>query len=224
MNRDVFRALLAAGAALLALPACHDDGDGGGGSFGSTTLFSDDFERQDVGSGWTADSPSGGVAIQDDGGKSGGGLVMSAGAADGASSAQTVMTFPARPVTFTADVSNSAAGQGTGGVEIVDGSGAVVASAGEFGGAGGGYTFEIGGDVQAVPSAGAGAFRNLAFTVDEQGNGTWSADGGQVITRSGVPAGPLSVRLFTRNDGAPASGGSFPAFTFDNVNVSGGGP
>jgi hypothetical protein len=216
MVRDYSRALLAAAAALLLLPACEDgDGDGSGGA-----LFSDDFNRSDVGAEWTSSSAGGTMAIDSDAGTSGGALTMSAARPGQELDAQTAMNFQARPVTFTLDLAAASQGAGVGGARIVDSAGQVVASAEQFAGVGGGFTFGIGDETLPFPSAGGTAFQTLSFSVDEQGNGAWLVDGAQAMTRSGVPNVPLSVSLYTRGEDIPPGSASFPTFAFDNVSVT----
>ena len=213
MKRDFSRVALVMGVALL-VPACHDS-DGGGGS---SALFSDQFERQAVGSEWSTAGAAGSAAIVQDDGQSA--LSMSVSQPNETASAETTMSFPGRPLTFTVDQSAFASGAGFGGAQIVDNGGAVVASAEQFAGVGGGYTFAIGGDTQTFPSGGTDGFQTLSFQVDAQGNGTWLLDGAQVMTRSNVPNVPLRLRLFTRGDDVPPGSASFPTFNFDNILVT----
>lgn len=216
MIRDYSRALLAAGAALILLPACEDgESNGSGGS-----LFSDDFNRSAVGTEWTSSSTGGAMAIDSDAGTPGGALTMNAAQPGQELDAQTGMSFSARPVTFTVDLAAASQGAGVGGVRIVDDAGQVVASAEQFAGVGGGFTFGIGDETLPFPSAGGTSFQTLSFSVDEQGNGAWLVDGAQAMTRSGVPNVPLSVRLYTRGDDIPPGSASFPTFAFDNVSVT----
>lgn len=213
MNRIKRAWLLLAAAALV--PACHGDGGGGGGT---PALFSDDFNRTDVGSGWSSTTSSGGSAVIDAAqGSPAPGLSLSANQTSGSAGAESTMTFTA-PFTATLDVDSLNTANGSGGVAFDDASGAQVAAASWSSIAGGAITFTIAGN-SAVRTATDG-FQRIALRVDSLGTATWSLNGSDALTQAGFPTGPVTMRLFTQANSAPPPGAAVPNFVFDNVVVT----
>lgn len=202
-------------AAAVLVPACHGDGGGGGGS---PALFSDDFNRSDVGAGWNSTTNAGGSAGIDAGqGSPAPGLMLSANQSAGTAGATSTMTFTA-PFTASVDVDSLNTADGSGGVAFVDASGTQVASASWSAASGGGITFGIGGNSATSPST--SGFQRIGLRVDSLGNATWTLDGDDVLTQGGFPTGPVTMRLFTQANSVLPPGNAVPSFVFDNVSVT----
>lgn len=210
------RRVVAVFLAVAVIPACSDDHGGGG----SAALFSDDFNRSAAGPDWHVETDNGSAGIDPTQGSPQPALALSVSQGDSSAAVHSEMTFSARPLTVIADLHPVSIGETSGGMEIVNASHVPLASAERSAAAGEDMTFKIGGATQTVDvSSSPSAFERVTFSVDASGNASWSLGDTVVMTQTGFPTTPVSVRLFTRA-GTVLPGSAFPVFLFDNVRVT----
>lgn len=209
------------GAAMLAaalIPACSSNN-----IKVAPALLTEGFNGSFPGTAWTAPAVTGtpAVALDSGSGLPAPSLKMSTTTATATASTDTTMAFNNPSLTISvhmADLSGGATELGTGTVSILNATPTVVASA-TWDNATGMITFHINGGAadSTVPADRAGTFHRLVFNVSSTRTATWSVDNGAaLVTQASFPAGMLKVRL-----GATfGTGTAWPAFFFDNVNVT----
>jgi hypothetical protein len=221
-----FKASLLLAAALL-IPACGNgdkEDPAPAGAAAGNVLFSEEFDTVFPGTRWTPAFKTGsGTSAVVDGTAGSPGPSLALTTTDGPSfiSTDTTMTFASLPMTVSVQIAASSADEGTGGVAILDSTGASIAAAEWHAAAPGAITLRILGTTLGVtpPTPGAG-FHTFTLAVTASGEASWSIDGAAIpaMTQSGFPSDMIRVQLYDLI--ASPAAASFATYRFDNVTVT----
>ncbi len=199
-------------------------------------LIEEGFDGAYPGTAWTAPSANGpgpSAAIDSGQGNPAPSLMMTTSAGPDPLTAtgplflttESTTTLSGGPVTVSVDMMVPASGEGSGSIAILDGTNSPIAAAewhptDTFGA----VTFMLVDSANPAPATAGvpppppGAYHKLTFSVDAAGQASWSMDGGEpVLSQSGFPPGPYTVRLYLM---VASSSGPFATFFFDNVKAT----
>ena len=196
---------------VLIVPAC------GGDTSVPAPLLSENFNGAFPGTTWTTPTTTGTTAPTFD--VSGSMLRYEASVASSSASTTTTSSFTNPNVTFSLQMSATAAAgeEGVGTIEILNGTNVVVASMTWTPKNGTPVAYTLGGSAAGTSSPPSdGALNLFRFNVNSGGTATWTFNNTLVSTLPGFAAGPLKLRI----GASSGTGTMWPEFVFDTITVT----